>query len=168
MLGLHLISRGQLDTIKSTYNNLDTLIFYNVGLAAGPGKDCNNFDLTKKTIKYYVDCKEVSQTEYLKFKKGKDNIAICTPCVSKTLNKDGTLESIGVMYTDCRVGFWVEYYSSKKVKVVGYYKENDTGNWDNIWTRGYCSKKNGTWTYYDEDGKITRQEIYKDGTIINK
>lgn len=162
----HLYSFGQLDTIKSTYSNLDTIIYYGVHLASGPGKDCNNFDLKKKKIKYYVNCKKVTEKKFLIYKNANTQIIKCKPCVLMTLSENGIIERVGVHYTDCRVGYWIEYYPNNKVKIIGHYKENDTGNWEKISDRGYCSKKDGIWTYYDENGKITKTEKYADGKQI--
>ena len=52
------------------------------------------------------------------------------------------------------------YHSNRKVYRVGEYKFNQWGQ-QNI-------TKHGTWTYYNEDGSPQKEEIYKDGQLIEK
>lgn len=156
---------GQTDSAMSVYKDLDTVVRYNVNLASGPAKDCSHFD-GKYPVKYFVNCREVSKAEYLKYQEANDRIKECKPCYMKTLDSNGVLLRIAVQYGDCVVGSWSEYYPNGKIKVSGYYKENDTGNWNNIWKRGYCSRKEGEWIYYDENGNITKKEKYKDDKLV--
>jgi antitoxin component YwqK of YwqJK toxin-antitoxin module len=166
MLSIVALCQIQTDTTKSVYQNLDTLIFYNVSLASGPAIDCNNFNFKIKQIKYFVDCKEVSEAVYLKYKNANDKIDKCTPCYAKTLDTNGRIINAGVKYTDCAVGIWIEYYINGKIKVIGHYKENNTGKWKNIWDKGYCSKKHGIWKYYDTNGQLINTELYKNGNLM--
>lgn len=156
---------AQTDSAASVYKGLDTIVHYYVNLASGPAKDCSHFD-GNYPVKYFVNCKEVSQTEYLKYKEANDRIKECKPCYMKTLDSSGVLLRTAVQYGDCIVGNWTEYYPDGKIKVTGQYKENDTGNWNNLWKRGYCSRKEGEWCYYDENGNITKKEKYKDDKLV--
>lgn len=156
---------AQKDSAASIYKDLDTIVRYNVNLASGPAKDCSHFD-GNYPVKYFVNCKEVSQAEYLKYKRANDSIKECKPCYMRTLDTNGVLLRTAVQYGDCVVGSWTEYYPDGKIKVSGHYKENDTGNWNNLWKRGYCSRKEGEWIYYDEHGNITKKEKYKDDKLI--
>ena len=47
-------------------------------------------------------------------------------------------------------GLYQENYSSKQLKIQGYYK---------------YGLKNGTWSYWDEQGKLTEQENWKKGVL---
>ena len=158
---------AQADSTHPVYPALDTMVIYSVNLASGPAKDCSHFD-AKYPVKYFVDCKEVSQDVYLKYKNANESIKKCKPCYMETLDKNGVLLYEGVQYEDCVVGAWTEYYPDGKIKVTGQYKENPTDNWNNIWKRGYCSVKEGVWTYYDENGNVTKTEKYKDNVLVQQ
>jgi hypothetical protein len=158
-------SFAQTDSAASIYKGLDTITRYHVSLASGPAKDCSHFD-AKYPVKYFVNCKEVSKEVYLKYKEANDRIAECTPCYMKMLDTNGVVVRIAAQYTDCAIGNWTEYYPNGKIKVTGHYKENDTGNWNNLWKRGYCSRKEGDWIYYDENGNIIKREKYKDNELV--
>ncbi len=162
----HLPSIGQSDSSNAAYQNLDTLKYYNVSLASGPGKDCAHFDFSKIKIKYYVDCKEVSKEVYDKFFNENNRLGDCTPCYLEQLDKNGNSVSLGIQYTDCIVGEWKEFYPDGKVKLIGHYRENKTGNWDDIWKRGYCSVKEGVWIYYDENGSVLKTENYFNNKLV--
>ncbi|MBI3512375.1 MAG: hypothetical protein HY064_17065 [Bacteroidetes bacterium] len=159
---------SQTDSSVAIYSSLDTLKYYDVELVSGPGKSCHELDFRLKKIKYWVDCKEVSEKEYMKYYVPNDQLGDCKPCYLETLDKNDHLLTAGVQYTDCPVGDWFEYYPDGKIKVNGHYKENLTGNWDDLYARGYCAIKNGTWTYYAEDGSVTKKEIYKDGVLVQE
>ena len=90
----------------------------------------------------------------------------CTPCLLETYNAEEKLLYRGVQYTDCRIGFWTEYFLNGKVKLAGQYKENDTHLWGNLYKRNLCSIMEGTWTYYDEKGNVTKVEKYKEGKLV--
>jgi hypothetical protein len=68
--------------------------------------------------------------------------------------------------TDCRVGYWIEYFPNGKAKVIGHYKENKSSNWDS--TDKWCSLKDGTWTYFNKKGKKLYSEYWKNGEIIKQ
>jgi antitoxin component YwqK of YwqJK toxin-antitoxin module len=147
---------SQVNTNKNIYSRLDTIETYDVGLSAeiGPGY-----------AKYFVNDKEVDKRTYDLYKVPWDNIGKCTPCFLKTYDEDNILVRESVQYTDCAVGLWIEYYPNGRIKVIGHYKENDTGNWKDIYKRGYCSVRNGKWIYYDINGKETKIENYKEDKL---
>ena len=147
---------SQVNTNKNIYSKLDTIETYNVGLSAetGPGY-----------ARYFVNDKQVDKKTYDRYKIPWDNIGKCTPCFLKTYDEENILVSESVQYTDCGVGLWIEYYPNGHIKVIGHYKENDTGNWKDIYKRGYCSVRNGKWTYYDINGNETKIENYKEGKL---
>jgi antitoxin component YwqK of YwqJK toxin-antitoxin module len=142
---------------NTTYSKLDTLITYNVSLKAETGSGY---------AKYYVNESEVRKIVYDSYKKFWDNIEKCTPCYLKSYDEDDSLMSESVQFTDCGVGIWIEYYKNGILKEKGQFKENHTGNWSNIYARGFCEVKVGEWKYFDEKGKLLKVEHYKDGILI--
>jgi antitoxin component YwqK of YwqJK toxin-antitoxin module len=92
----------------------------------------------------------------------------CTPCILERFNESGILLNKAVSYTDCIVGQYIEYFENGKIKIIGHFKENDTGLWDNISDRGFCSVKHGIWNYYNENGLITKTEFYNEDLLIEK
>lgn len=132
------------------YGRLDTLATYAVTLQAetGPGY-----------ARYYVNGAEVRKVVYEGYKKFWDNVARCKPCYLKTYDEDDNLISEAVQYTDCVVGSYTAYHRNGRVKEKGQYRENRSGDWKNIFARGYC-RPTGRWTHYDEEGKPVRTETF--------
>lgn len=116
----------------------------------------------KKKTKYTVEDKNATKKQYENATKESSTIGDCKPCWLRYYGKDGKLLQEGLSYTDCALGKRTEYYSSGKIKVIRYYKTNDTNDWTNF----PCSVAEGTWTYYKEDGTVEKLEKYKDGKII--
>ncbi|MCX6180850.1 MAG: hypothetical protein NT150_02825 [Bacteroidetes bacterium] len=148
---------GQVDTTKSVYKNLEVKKFYSGGSSM--------VTLKGKTI-YKVDDKVVDESSYTLYNESWKNMETCKPCVLETYDGNGVLQHKAEQYTDCAVGQWIEYYSDGKIKVIGHFKENDTGNWDKAYERGYCSSKNGVWNYYDKDGTIKKTETYLNNKLL--
>ena len=72
-----------------------------------------------------------------------------------------------IQYTDCPVGYYIEYFPNEKVKLIGHYKEYKNTNWDNLSDINYC-KRDGTWTYFNETGNELYSEFWKDGEFIRQ
>ena len=139
---------AQSDTI-STYKNLKTKKFYSVDLESSIGE--------RNTI-YKVNDKEVREATYQKYENTWKNMSNCKPCILQYYDEDDLLLREAVAYTDAKVGYFKEYYPNGQVQLNGYYKENTTGNWDNLCERNLCSIPVGTWTYYNEKGEILYTE----------
>jgi len=159
-LGFLQISAFAQDSAKSFHirKGYDTLKFYSVGLTAQAQ--------TGNAAIYKVNNKVVNKATYDKYKSNWDNIEKCRPCYLKTYNVHDSLIREGLQYEDCAVGDWIEYYPDGKIKVKGHYKENPTGNWDSLYDRGYCSRKDGKWTYYNENGTVIKVENYIDDKLV--
>ena len=61
------------------------------------------------------------------------------------------------------IGPWIQWYSNGKIAIEGQYpatlplrKEREYGS----------TKQQGTWKYYDDKGKLIKEEIYKDGVVL--
>ena len=148
---------GQVDTTKSVYKNLEVKKFYSVGMSAVSEKG--------KTT-YEIDDKRVDKATYEKYNDTWKNMETCKPCILETFDINEKLLHRAVHYTDCAVGQWIEYYADGKIKMIGHYKENDTGNWKNAYNRGYCSVKHGIWTYFDKNGNTIKTEQYIDNILV--
>ncbi len=150
------ILRGyaQFETNRSIYKKLDTLKFYDVELEV---------ETWHGRTTYWVDRKEVDKKTYETFDHYWTNVDRCKPCFLQTYEKDGRLTKEGVQYGDCQIGAWTEYHKNGKMKLKGRYKENDTNDWEEIWTKGLCSVKHGLWILYDEEGNVLGMEKYVNG-----
>ncbi len=151
-----LILRGeaQVEANRSLYQKLDTLKFYDVELET---------ETYHGRTTYWVDRKSVPKKVYDMYNYYWENVDRCKPCFLQTYEKDGRLLKEGVQYGDCNIGVWTEYYPNGRVKLKGFYKENDTGDWEEIWNRGLCSVKHGIWVFYDNEGNIVGMERYTNG-----
>jgi antitoxin component YwqK of YwqJK toxin-antitoxin module len=90
-----------------------------------------------------------------------NDIDNCTPCWLRYFNKDGLLLQEGLSYMDCALGKRIEYYLSGNIKVIRFFKTNETGNWTDF----PCSVPHGNWIFYNEDGTIQKTVVYEDGLI---
>jgi len=146
------------DTTKSIYKNLPVLKQYAVSSSALISADTSWFKLNDK---------EVDEKTYRKYTQYSDNINKCRPCILLSYDTSNNLLYKSIAYGDCRVGYWIEYYPNGKVKVIGHYKENASGNWENISDKGYC-REDGFWTYFNKNGIITHSETWKEGKLVKK
>lgn len=156
LIGISFSLSAQTKT-STVYSNLDTLKYYNVNIRS---ERINN------SYNYWANNTPVDKDTYDKYSATWDNLNLCRPCYLMTYNKNDKLINEGFQYTDCRIGIWIEYYPTGEVKLIAHYKENDTGNWDRLGARSYCSKKDGSWIYYDIYGRIIKSEKYINGKLI--
>src|SRR5690606_15139948 len=110
----------------------------------------------------------VSKSTYMKYKSKWRNMETCCPCILKSYDENDNLIRESVSCTDCGVGWFKTYYKNGIVKVSGSYKENPTGNWNNIWNRGYCSVPDGEWTFFDQNGDTLFSEFWSNGQFIKQ
>jgi antitoxin component YwqK of YwqJK toxin-antitoxin module len=146
------------DTLKSTYKDLQTLKTYAVNSSSLISADTSWFKLNDNNV---------DEKTYRKFSQYVSAYDQCRPCVMLSFDTSERLRYKSISYGDCRVGYWIEYYPDGKVKVIGHYKENETGNWDNLFARGYC-REDGIWTYFNSKGSVTCSEIWKEGKRLKK
>jgi len=144
------------DTTVSAYGNLPTLKTYSVSSSSLTSDDTSWFK---------IDGNNVDEKTYRKFGETIGVYDQCKPCVMLSFDTSERLLHKWIAYSECRIGYWIEYYPGGNVKVVGHYRENETANWNNLLERGYCIK-DGTWTYFNEKGNVTRTEIWEKGKRI--
>jgi antitoxin component YwqK of YwqJK toxin-antitoxin module len=152
---LPFICLSQKDNVKSIYKNLPVKKFYNVVL--------ETVNENGKEV-YKADGKVVDKTAYDKFTEGRKAMETCKPCILETYDANEKLVNKAVKYLDCPVGYWYNYFPSGKIKTIGHYRENESDVWDPLWNAGYCVK-HGTWTEYNEKGKVTSFELYEFGNL---
>ena len=155
------------DTTKSVYKNLEikTFSYYIIPLAT-------EYNRPQRKIIYKVNGKVVNKSTFDMANKENEgnwkNINTCKPCLMLTYDDKDKLVLIrkAIQYMDCFIGFYIEYYPSGKVKIVGHYLENNTEKWSiRFITKKFC-KRDGVWLYYDESGRMTKIEKYKNGELI--
>jgi hypothetical protein len=147
---------------SSIYKNLQIKKTYNVGLTS---------TTTGGKSVYKVNDKIVSKDVHDYYKKGRDAINDCCPCILKTYDEKEVLLNEYVSCGDCPVGYYKEFYPDGKLKVKGQFKENPTGNWKDINGRGYCLVSDGKWLYYNEKGQdhyLHHVEVWDKGKFIKQ
>jgi hypothetical protein len=144
---------------QSVYGKLDTLKFYDVELET---------ETYRNRTSYWVDHKEVDKKTYDFYDFHWKNVDRCTPCYLKTFDTSERLLKEGVQYGDCNIGEWTEYSLTGKPRFKGHFKENDTGDWTEIWKRGLCTVKHGKWTYYDENGAVLYVSYFDNGVEVEE
>jgi len=146
------------DTTKSVYKSLETRKFYKIGYSSSS---------TNGVTTYKLNDKEVTKSTYEKYNETWKNMATCKPCILMTYDINDRLLYKGIQYTDCRVGFWIEYFPNGKVKLIGHYKENENGDWNMGMDRGFC-RQDGAFTYYNENGDELYSEYWEEGQFIKQ
>lgn len=152
------LAYGQSDS-TTVYKDLETKKFYSVGLLS---------ETTNGKETYEVNGKKVSKSTYDKYESTWKNMETCCPCILKSYDEQNVLLSEAVSCTDCGVGVFKEFYPNGKIKLSGRYKENPTGNWDDISARGFCSVPDGQWVYFNERGETLYSEFWKDGEFVKQ
>ncbi len=152
VLSCQLFSQADTGTV---YKDLEARKFYSVSYFTNGSR----FEINGKTV---------SKSTYDKYKATWENMETCCPCILKSYDENDLLLSETVACTDCAVGSFKTFYPNGKVKLSGRYKENPTGDWNNIWARGYCSVPDGEWNYFNEKGDTLYSEFWNDGNFIKQ
>lgn len=120
----------------------------------------------KKEV-YKVNGHVVSKSTYDKYPKDALAVFECKPCYAKVFGKDGKPIHEGHMYTDCPVGYWKAFYpGTSRVKLEGNFRRDSTGKFDTIQSENWCGIHHGTWTYYNQAGKVDSVVNYIDGKRV--
>ncbi|MGI4871628.1 MAG: toxin-antitoxin system YwqK family antitoxin [Janthinobacterium lividum] len=150
---------AQTDTTKSAYGRLVTRKVYTGTF--------QQERLPGGTSIYKVNGKEVDKTVFDHYHDNQNNVEQCTPCILEIYGLDEKPIHKGIQFMDLPVGFWIEYFPTGKVKIVGHYKENDTGIQRNFFKKGF-GERDGIWTYFNEAGRRLYSEYWKDGKFISQ
>lgn len=135
---------------------LDTLRSYDVFLEERP---------TPFGTAYMCNGKEVTKQKYFEYKKFWSASGACQPCMLYTYDDKNELKYNAFQYEDCLCGSYIEYYPEKIKKVEGQFKENVSGNWQNMRSRNLCNIRDGIWTYYLPNGVVEKTETYENGKL---
>ena len=141
------------------YKNLKTKKYYPLGLSSRTIND---------EVIYEVNGEKVDKQTFDKFYSTYKNMENCCPCILKAYDENEILLREAVSCTDCWVGYLKEYYPNGNLKLTGFHKENPTNNWKKIWERGFCSIKDGQWTFFNEDGDTLYSEYWANGEFIKQ
>lgn len=142
---------------KNTY---DTLKTYDVFLEANK--------TTWGTMEYKANGNLISIESYNKYKMHWNAAYACKPCNMVTLDAKENILHVAFQYQNCLTGYYKEYYNDGTLKVDGQYKENpEPNNWDKLGERGLCDIRIGKWTYFNNEGKANKVEIYENGILKN-
>jgi hypothetical protein len=114
---------------------------------------------------YFVNEQPISRKMYEYYKNALDRAIRCRPCWIKNFNVEEQLVSEGLYYGECPIGKKIDYYSTGKVKTIGFYMPVDKSNL-NEWYKNAACNKDSIWTYYDPFGRLLRKELYKNGKLI--
>ena len=116
----------------------------------------------QKWIKYHKNGKKWYEVEYKKwsFYRGKEKIGVYTEWYES--GKIKQIENHSVIEYDYTLKKF-SYYSNGKVKVEKNYYVEFIESPSSPKPGTY---KHGTWIYYNEDGSLQKEEIYKDGELI--
>lgn len=144
---------------SSVYKNLKTKKFYDVSIEMR--------SVQGKTV-YKANGEKVSKSTYDKYNSTWKNMENCCPCILQSYDKNDVLLEEVVSCTDCGVGELKKFFPNGKISVIGSYKENPTGDWENIFYRGYCSVPDGKWTYFDKNGDTLYAEYWDAGEFIKQ
>lgn len=123
----------------------DTVDFY----AVATGSETRNGKTT-----YTVNGKPATKAEYDKYHNSYIAMGNCKPCYLRTYSIDGKLLNEGDRYTDCRVGYWKQYYPDGNVKTEGHFKTDESGKWNEKKSEKWCEIRHGQWTYYSDSGAV--------------
>ena len=117
---------------------------------------------------YKANGRIVSKSTYKKYHSTWENMKNCCPCIRKEYDEKDILLRERVACTDCSIGWFKEFYPNGRIRLMGQYKENLTGDWDNIYDRGLCNVRDGQWVYFNQKGDTLYSEFWKDGEFIKQ
>lgn len=83
------------------------------------------------------------------------------PMAVKKYHCNGNVKAEYNWYTFGYTGGYKEYHENGKVAVEGQFTEKPADQ------TVFMARKNGTWTFYDSNGKITKQEQWENGKLLS-
>ncbi len=137
-------------------HRIDTLKTYDVFLEERP---------TPFGKAYMCNGSEVTKEKFSEYKLLWNAAAACKPCMLYTYDDKDRIKHIAYQYQDCLCGHYVEYYPEGTKKLEGQFKENTSGNWQNLKSRDICNIRDGVWTYYYPNGVFEKTETFVEGKL---
>lgn len=77
-------------------------------------------DTTRSVYNGIVTIKMKNKSDYRKI------MAECRPCILLKYDNEDRLVRKAIQYTNCPVGYYIEYLPNGKVKLIGHYKNTKT------------------------------------------
>jgi len=143
--------------------NLDTIRWYNLILAEGTSNGKKVYTANEVIV-------DSARYAYLYKQWGRNVIRKCRPCYLLELDeKDKTIME-GKFYLNMPIGIYRDYYKNGKLKSSGNYKNvyplthNDFKM--GMPCIGKCTVKEGEWKYFNDKGKLTKTEKFKEGQLV--
>lgn len=115
---------------------------------------------------YKINGKSVDSSIYSFYQSEQETIRLCTPCIVEAYDLSEKLMFRAVQFRSCPIGDVTLYYTNGKIRFTGQYKENQSGDWEDIWNKGYCAIKHGNWYFYRKNGKLRKKEKYVNGQLV--
>jgi antitoxin component YwqK of YwqJK toxin-antitoxin module len=118
---------------------------------------------------YKLNGKIVSREEYNNFYIYWNAAGACKPCYLYTYDVNDKLKHVAFQYKDCLVGIYREFYNDGTIKIIGQFKENTTGDWEDLFDRQLCTVRIGRWQFFSPEGKLYLIEFYDEkGKLYEK
>ncbi len=89
------------------------------------------------------------------------NPTASTPQAVKKYHCNGNLKAEYNWYVFGFTGVYKEYHSNGKVYIEGQYTEKPADQ------SVFMARKTGTWTFYDDKGKVTKKEKWDNGKLVS-
>lgn len=89
------------------------------------------------------------------------NPTVSQPAAVKKYHCNGNLKSEYNWYVFGFSGAYKEYHENGKISVEGQYTEKPVDQ------PVFMARKTGTWTYYDNKGKVTKTEKWENGKLVS-
>lgn len=144
---------------SSIYVNIETRKYYSVDYSISVRNDITT---------YRINDREVSRETYEKYSNAERVLDSCCPCLLQAYDENDVLTRERISCGSCGVGWFREFYPNGTVQLSGRYKENPTGNWKDLWQRGYCEIREGQWVYFTEQGDTLYSEFWQDNRFIRQ
>lgn len=90
------------------------------------------------------------------------NPTAAVPVAVKKYHCNGNLKAEYNWYTFGFTGGYKEYHENGKIAVEGQFTEKPVDQ------PMFMARKTGTWTYYDANGKMTKQEKWENGKLVSQ
>lgn len=84
---------------------------------------------------------------------------------NKSYNLKDVLLSEGHCFNECMIGYHKTYHLNGKVASEGFYLEPNF-EYKEL-PNSFCSLREGLWKFYDKEGKVIKETVYKNGKIID-
>lgn len=89
------------------------------------------------------------------------NPTVAVPAAVKRYHCNGNVKAEYTSYVFGYTGAYKEYHPNGQPAIVGQYTEKPTD------VAVFMARKTGTWTFYDDKGKVTKKEKWENGKLVS-